>query len=49
VILPAEEFDRLLARAKQPGSLVRFFAESPLVGAEVDLERKPDYGRTVEL
>ena len=49
VILTAEEFDRLSARSKQPRSLVRFFAESPLAKVELDLRRKPDFGRKVEL
>jgi antitoxin Phd len=49
VILPAEEFERLAGRTRQPRSLVRFFAESPLAGAAVDLERKPDYGRKIKL
>jgi len=49
VILALEEFERLTARAKQPKSLSRFFAESPLADVSIDLERKPDYGRQVEL
>ena len=49
VVLPAEEFERLTSRNRQPKSLVKFFAESPLVGSGIDLERKPDYGRPVEL
>jgi prevent-host-death family protein len=49
VMLPAEEYERLSARAKQPRSLVQFFAESPLADANIDLERKPDYGRRVKL
>jgi prevent-host-death family protein len=49
VIMPAEEFDRLLARARQPKELVDFFARSPLAGAGLDLERKPDYGRAIKL
>lgn len=49
VILPAEQFERLARRASQPASLVRFFAESPLAGSHLDLRRKPDYGRDVEL
>ena len=49
VILPAEEFERLSGRASQAASLARFFAESPLARAGLDLERKPDYGRDVEL
>jgi len=49
VVLPAEEFERLRARSRQPQSLVEFFANSPLSGVRINLERKPDYGRTVEL
>jgi antitoxin Phd len=49
VVLRAEEFERLQGRARQPESLVDFFAESPLAKFPINLERKPDYGRTVEL
>lgn len=49
VIVPAEEFERLTGRARQVASIATFFAESPLAGAGVDLERAPDYGRDVEL
>ena|SRR5437588_10057110 len=49
VILPAEDFERLTARARQPKSLVQFFAESPLANSGINLERTPDYGRAVEL
>jgi len=49
VVLPAEDFERLLARAGQPRSLVEFFARSPLAKAAVNLDRTPDYGRIVEL
>ncbi|MFZ0801461.1 MAG: type II toxin-antitoxin system Phd/YefM family antitoxin [Terriglobales bacterium] len=49
VILPAEDFERLTERTCQPRSLVKFFAESPLVGSGINLERKPDYGRKVDL
>ena len=49
VILPAEDFERLAQRASQPASIVRFFAESPLAGARLNLARRPDYGRDVEL
>ena len=49
VILPAEDFERLTRRASQPVSLVRFFAESPLAGVRVDLTRKPDFGRDIDL
>jgi antitoxin Phd len=49
VIVPAEEFERLKARSRQPKSLVEFFAQSPLVGSGINLERKPDYGRDIKL
>ena len=49
VILPAEEFERLSALSRQPKSLVEFFARSPLAKAKIDVERKPDYGREIEL
>ena len=49
VIVAAEEFQRLRAQAKQPESLVEFFAKSPLAGANLDLDRSPDYGREIDL
>jgi antitoxin Phd len=49
VMLPAEDFERITGRAKQPRSLAQFFAESPLAKASIDLERTPDYGRKVDL
>jgi len=49
VMMPVEQFDQLVSRARQPKSLVRFFQESPLVGLELDLEREKDTGREVEL
>jgi prevent-host-death family protein len=49
VIVPAEEFERLMARSRQPQSLARFFAESPLAQAGLDLKRKDDYGRDIDL
>ena len=49
VIVPAEDFERLARRANQPASLVRFFAESPLAGVRLDLARRSDYGRDVDL
>ena len=49
VVLTAEEYERLTARAVQPANLVRFFAESPLAGSELKLERPRDFGRKVEL
>ena len=49
VILPAEEFERLTARHRQPKTLFEFFQQSPLRGANLDLERDPDIGRDIEL
>lgn len=49
VILAMEEFERLTQRARQPKSLSKFFAESPLANVSIDFERKPDYGRAVDL
>jgi len=49
VVLPAEDFRRLINRQRQPASLTKFFGESPLRGIDLDLRRKPDYGRKVEL
>ena len=49
VVIPAEEYERLVAVSCQPRSLVEFFARSPLVGSGINLERTPDYGRPVEL
>jgi hypothetical protein len=48
-VLPEEEFERLLARVHQPRSLVEFFARSPLTKVRLDLDRKPDYGRDIDL
>ena len=49
VVMPVEQFDRLVIRSRQPKSLVQFFRESPLVGVELDLERNKDEGREIEL
>src|ERR1700733_3772446 len=49
VVLALEEFERLTKRDKQPKSLSKFFAESPLAKVSIDLKRKSDYGRDVEL
>jgi prevent-host-death family protein len=49
VIVAWEEFERLTQRDRQPKSLSKFFAESPLAKVSIDLERKPDFGRAVEL
>ena len=49
VMIPVEQFDRLVARSRQPKSLVQFFRRSPLVGLELDFERDKDTGRDTEL
>jgi antitoxin Phd len=49
VVLPAEEFERLSARSRQPQSLVRFFAESPLAKIKINLKRKREFARKVDL
>jgi len=48
-VLPAKKVKRVTRPAAQPHSLVKFFAESPLAGAEVNLERKSDHRRKVKL
>jgi antitoxin Phd len=49
VMMGVEQFDRLVARSRQPKSLVQFFRQSPLVGLELDFERDKDTGRDTEL
>jgi antitoxin Phd len=49
VMMPVEQFDRLVTRSRQPKSLVQFFRESPLVGLELNFERDKDTGRDIKL
>jgi antitoxin Phd len=49
VMIPVEQFDQLVLRARQPKGLVQFFRESPLVGLELEMERNKDTGREIEL
>ncbi len=49
VMISDEQYNRLVAKSRQPKSIVKFFRESPLVGVELDLERDKDYGRDIEL
>ena len=44
-----EQYAQLIAKSRQPKSLVQFFRESPLVGADLDLERDTDSGRNIAL
>jgi antitoxin Phd len=49
VVLPAEQFEQLTSRSRQPKSLVRFFAESPLAGIDLDLQRANDPAPEIKL
>jgi antitoxin Phd len=49
VVLPAEQYAQLIKRIRQPKSLVKFFAESPLTGVTLDLSRDRDSGREIDL
>src|SRR3954451_23228383 len=49
VIDAVEEFKKLKQRARQPLSLVQFFAQSPLAQANINFDREPDYGRDIDL
>jgi len=49
VVLRAEQFAQLIKRGRQPKSLVRFFAESPLATVPLDLSRDVDSGREIKL
>lgn len=49
VVVPAEEFARLVARQQRPTSLVDFFQKSPLRGLNLHLERDRDTGREIKL
>jgi len=49
VVLPVEQFAQLTKRVRQPKSLVKFFAESPLTHVNLDLNRDVDSGREIKL
>ena len=49
VVLPVEQFAQLTKRVRQPKSLVKFFAESPLTHVKLDLSRDVDSGREIKL
>jgi len=44
-----EQYDRLVAKSREPKSIVQFFRQSPLFGVKLDLERDKDAGRDIEL
>lgn len=48
VIIPAEEFDRITARAGQPATLAEFFRAAPTGGKPLDLSRNRDVSRTIK-
>ena len=48
VVISSEEFERLRKRNRAK-DLVQFFAESPLVGLEIKVERRIDPERNVDL
>jgi hypothetical protein len=49
VVLPAEEYERLARSKARQGNLVQFFADSPLAGSGIHLDRPRDFGRAVKL
>jgi hypothetical protein len=48
-MMPIDPLHQPLSSGGEPQTLVQFFRESPLVGAELDLERDKDTGRDIEL
>jgi antitoxin Phd len=48
VVIQAEEYERLSTSARR-GSLLQFFAESPLAGVNLKIERPRDLGRKIRL
>lgn len=49
VVISAEEFERLKAHGQERQPLSAFFAQSPLVGSGIEIERDRDTGRDVPL
>lgn len=49
VIISKEEFEKLNAPKAKRENLWDFFRNSPLAGSGIDLERRKDYPRKVEL
>ena len=49
VMLAEEQYEQLVGKSHQPKSLVQFFRQSPLVGADLDLQRDRDPGRDTDL
>jgi hypothetical protein len=49
VVIPVEQYELLLARSRQPRSLVEFFGKSPLAGLDLTIARDRDTGRDIDL
>jgi len=49
VVVTVEQYRKQTKRSRQPASLVQFFAQSPLAGVDLNLERDREYGRDIEL
>ena len=49
VIIPLEEFERLIGRAQKDGDIVDFFRNSPLMGLDLDIKREEQPDREIDL
>jgi hypothetical protein len=49
LVVAAEEFERLQACSPEPRNPVHFFTESPLTSESIDVDRKRERSRAVEL
>lgn len=49
VVLTAEHFERLTKQARQPRSLVQFFAQSPLAGLKLDFNWSKEPSRKIKI
>jgi len=49
VVLPIDDYTRLTAIAQQPKRLSEFFAQSPLVGINLNVSRDKSVGRSIDL
>jgi antitoxin Phd len=49
IVITAEEYTRLAQSEARKGSLAEFFAESPLRGSGIHLDRPRDFGRDIRL
>ena len=49
IVISVEQFEQFVARTREPASLIQFFADSPLAGLELNLDRSQDTGRQIDL